>query len=319
MKTVFIHAGTHKAGSTSLQHFLANASGILADQGILYPKSGRPNQNFKGHHLLSWYLLGKNNIKTDESWKHLRDEIVSWKGDRVVISSEDLETITVEQILRIQSYLAGCDLNVIIYLRNPFDFLVSVYKQLIKSGVYGGEFLNDFLPEKSWRADYGPLVDRWSKVLGPDKVHLRIFDKVKKKPGIERDFCSIIGVNADSIACQIPTPTRALNISPSNRKTAILLRFNKLTWRIERPRRFGRTRKIRTVIIRKLRAVIRGDGTIGKGYIGKIMRLFLGIGVYSSLQEVKAIEYLRRSTLNDRHNAFLERYIEAEDHDFLKI
>ncbi len=57
MKTVYLHIGTHRTGSTSIQRFMANAEEALAEQGIIYPKTGRPDTDWTnqyGHHELAW-------------------------------------------------------------------------------------------------------------------------------------------------------------------------------------------------------------------------------------------------------------------------
>ncbi|QXD16183.1 hypothetical protein GQ464_004310 [Rhodocaloribacter litoris] len=83
MKKVFVHAGTHKTGSTSLQVFLAKTQVLLAEQGVLYPRSGRPDRKgvvSAGHHELAWSLLGKHGVKTDEAWHQLANELEAWSG-----------------------------------------------------------------------------------------------------------------------------------------------------------------------------------------------------------------------------------------------
>lgn len=78
MKTVYLHIGTHRTGSTSIQRFLANGEEALADRGVIYPKTGRPDtewSNRYGHHLLHWSLVGKNGVSSDQVWRDLQEEI----------------------------------------------------------------------------------------------------------------------------------------------------------------------------------------------------------------------------------------------------
>ena len=68
MKTVYLHIGTHRTGSTSIQRFLANVEEALAKRGVIYPKTGRPDTDWSnryGHHLLHWSLVGKHGVSSD--------------------------------------------------------------------------------------------------------------------------------------------------------------------------------------------------------------------------------------------------------------
>jgi hypothetical protein len=51
--TVFIHAGTHKTGTTALQRFLGANERALLESGLHYPRQGRVEW---GHHNLAWEL-----------------------------------------------------------------------------------------------------------------------------------------------------------------------------------------------------------------------------------------------------------------------
>ena len=53
MKTAYIHIGTHKTGSTSIQDFLFKNRTKLRDRGFLYPLSGISPKNLFGQHHLT--------------------------------------------------------------------------------------------------------------------------------------------------------------------------------------------------------------------------------------------------------------------------
>ena len=40
MKTLYLHIGVHKTGSTSIQDFLFKNANLLENQGYFYPKGG---------------------------------------------------------------------------------------------------------------------------------------------------------------------------------------------------------------------------------------------------------------------------------------
>ena len=57
-RSCFIHAGTHKTGTTAIQRFLAGNRETLARAGFYYPRSGCWHPEFPGHHNLMFELTG---------------------------------------------------------------------------------------------------------------------------------------------------------------------------------------------------------------------------------------------------------------------
>jgi len=54
-KTLFVHIGTHKTGTTSIQNFLRNHATSLNECGVFVPKSGTLDEN-SGHHNIAWEM-----------------------------------------------------------------------------------------------------------------------------------------------------------------------------------------------------------------------------------------------------------------------
>jgi hypothetical protein len=303
---IIIHAGTHKTGSTSLQVFLRKAEKQLEEQGILVPGSGRPSgfgHNVScGHHVLAWSLRGKWGVTTDESWHALCQEINVWKGDRVVLSAEDFQNLTTEHIARIREYLDGYDLHMVAYVRNPLGYMISSYKQRVKMGTYAGT-IRKYAREFAERLDYGVLINRWVKVLGSERVHVRIFDKVRKEPGLEVDFCRVIGADIEPLRAFVDKPA---NVSPSDKDVAIMRRINRQTWWTgEAQRRRGWPARLRAAVRRP-------------GVKGALVRVAFGVGVPDTLVTHAEIDYLR-DAIRERHEVFLERYVAPEDRDLLRF
>ena len=57
IKNIFIHAGFHKTGTTSIQVSLTQKRKILSKLGYLYPHAGIPDWAKFGHHLLPWSIF----------------------------------------------------------------------------------------------------------------------------------------------------------------------------------------------------------------------------------------------------------------------
>jgi len=88
-RTIFVHIGTHKTGSTSIQHFLTHNAAALGREGILVPAAGR---HLFGHHHLAWEL--RKDVRLAGATGHvsrLIEELRDASCDKAIISSEDFE------------------------------------------------------------------------------------------------------------------------------------------------------------------------------------------------------------------------------------
>lgn len=229
MKRVFLHIGTHKTGTTAIQKFLASAEGRLREDGVLYPRSGRPAEDHGaqyGHHLLSWAIRKKKGVDHYNDWKEVIGEIDAAKEQIAVLSSEDFETCTDGQIARIAALLKDFDVHVVLYLRNPIGFTVSAYKQFVKGGKTSIPF-NKFIHEWNWtqRCDYSHLVQKWAEKFGVSSVHVILFDKFKITRSVEFSFLQLLGLDENYYRTYITAPA---NVSPSDEQIVLVRQINSL-------------------------------------------------------------------------------------------
>src|SRR5215203_3005331 len=87
----FLHIGTHKTGSTSLQVLLYAHPTVLQAHGCLYPKTGRSPDSPAGHHDIAWEISG--DARHQRAYGTIDDlavEIASVPHD-IILSSEDFE------------------------------------------------------------------------------------------------------------------------------------------------------------------------------------------------------------------------------------
>lgn len=145
---IILHIGPPKTGSTSIQSFLDSARQELLNDGVLYPSKGRLEAGVTcrlklygrdaksrritsktgpdtAHHLLSWTLAGiAQNIAADRCWTDVLTEIESIKPETVIISSEDFAWLSEGQIQKLKVMLNDYSVNILIYFRNPFYWLL---------------------------------------------------------------------------------------------------------------------------------------------------------------------------------------------------
>lgn len=295
MKRIFLHIGTHKTGTTSIQKFLANAENHLREDGILYPQSGRPNVEHEakyGHHVLAWAIRKKKGVNHLDDWKRVIDEIDTAKEQTVVLSSEDFETCTKEQIAHIGVLLESFEVHIVLFLRNPLDFLVSAYKQNIKSGKTAESF-DEFVERRKHRCNYTRLVERWAGKFGTDYLHVRVFEKYQDN-NVEQSILDLLELDLETYETymqQLPA-----NVSPSDQQIALVQKINKMeaTWG-------------RSMFWKKLRrAILNGKR------VGKVLLTFTGPFLDADLFRIDKLCCFQRAA-NSANRALLENFLTEED------
>lgn len=308
MKTIYLHIGAHRTGSTSIQRFLAKAEDALAKQGIIYPETGRPDTDWSnqyGHHVLHWSLVGKHGIDGDQVWSDLQKEIECREGDRVVLSAEGFEwegEISKNQIQQqVDAYLNPYPLHIIVYLRPPLSFLRSVYRKRVAMGTWSGSFTS-LVETMVPRCDYEALVSRWERVNGVRSVNIRLFKKTKHRPGLETDFMNAIGASFEGLKRFVDSP---INTSPSEEIVQVVRWINKLEH--VSLGSVGRT------FVHRARQNILGQRLPGK-YVVAIMAPFVNQTI--ATEEAAAV---LREALGERHRYFLKKRIQPEDRKYLEL
>jgi len=152
MKTLYLHIGLHKTGTTSIQRFFTENAEAFENM-VHYPKAGN---NGISHGALSSTLKSEKWVESYRAllanmgavkeshyadipdadkramYDALRDEINRNSSDTVVISSEGFyEWISPEALKQAFDWFAG-EIKVVVYLRRQDDWLMSVYNQMVK-------------------------------------------------------------------------------------------------------------------------------------------------------------------------------------------
>ncbi|QXD16148.1 hypothetical protein GQ464_004135 [Rhodocaloribacter litoris] len=307
MKTVYLHIGTHKTGTTSLQHFFWRAAGTLARQGVLYPRTGRSARSLWSHHELSWSFHRRQAAPPERLWKALQEEIEASPADRILLSSEHFSLLGPSYLRQLAAHLKGYRLEVLLYLRAPKDFLQSLYGQYLRSR--GHRTFERFLQSAWSRCNYMRLVRRWERLDGVAALHLRPFDRVKRTPGLEADAAACLGLDFTPLAPLVLPP---INTTPPRE----VLRLVRGVSRWEKRLVYGAGLPARPVggVARRMRKML-----YRKGPVLASIRATAGRDA-SWFEEVPAPvrdTFLMR--LQDSHKIFLDRYIDPEDHRFLRL
>lgn len=172
MAEIILHIGLNKTGTSSIQDLLSMNAEPLAKQGVVYPETGRMGT---AHHNVAKWLkkLGPNaDPRKEETGKALLAEFK--KTPRVVMSSEELHTLTNRGVEHFAQLLDGHDVKVYLYVRDHLRYMASWYQQSIQSTHLSLSFdkFCDFA-----QAPFMAIADRWAEHFGQRGVHLRVYDR----------------------------------------------------------------------------------------------------------------------------------------------
>jgi len=239
----FLHIGTEKTGSTSIQYFLSKNREKLEEQGILYARSPG-NQNHTAltvsalrgsrqtHPRRAHAAMRSLGVFSPEQAEQAHEnlirsmdrELADSDASIIILSNEHLSSRLLKpRQIRLAKEL--CDryaerTTIIVYLRNQVDSLVSSFGTTIKSGGTR-KFPFPLSPSRTRTLDYYALLKPWRSVFGRKNIIVRRFETSRF---IEGDlFCDF--------AAQIPfDPTgfrrEARNPALGARELAFLLEFN---------------------------------------------------------------------------------------------
>jgi hypothetical protein len=195
---LFIHIGTHKTGTKSIQNFLRTHASSLRQCGILVPTAGTLSP-VSGHHNIAWqipkdprYSIRRGGI--DE----LIAELECSKASTAVISSEDFEYLLQypHELKAFDERLttSGFATRYLVYFRDIEEYARSLFFELVSTnglmnyGAFKQSIQNDgyVLVNGDWYYEfrYELFVEKWEAIVGP-----KIDQCSYMKPFADWDYC----------------------------------------------------------------------------------------------------------------------------------
>lgn len=139
MRKCFIHAGTHKTGTTSLQIVSNQRRQALRRHNYLYPSTGRPPEGPHGHHNLAWEISQDRRFRPEYGTLDDLVAVIDDEPQHVILSSEDFECSVFheDRFAEFLEHLRSRDLDItfIVYLRNQVDYAQSLYQTMVTLGL----------------------------------------------------------------------------------------------------------------------------------------------------------------------------------------
>jgi hypothetical protein len=204
-KTIFLHIGTMKTGTSYIQGSLEQLEDRLARVGVLYPG----NVGSAVHDVLD--KRGAKQLgEVQGAWDELAKRVRSWPGPTAIISMEFLTLATFAQADRIVHSFGAADVRVVLTVRDLVRTIASAWQQTTKnrSTTPWAEFVQTVLdPERAsdpvfelfWNHhDIPRIVRTWSDVVGMDRVCLVVVPENESSPEVLwQRFCTAVDLDPE--------------------------------------------------------------------------------------------------------------------------
>lgn len=221
-KRLYLHIGTHKTGSTTIQHWLRENSEKLKSEDYYYPMEGayfyppEASPSLLAHAVLGNKpaYLGQTVIDYDSCVADIKRDIEASTCSNIIISSEHFSNaFTYDAVKKVHDLFVDLfdSITVIIYLRRQDARIESSWAQAVKSSLSNlsfDDFYDQNLLNPKW--DYFNLLKPWIDFFGEAAIKVRPFEKSQFLNGnLLHDFLSLIDLNIR------PLVQDRRNISPS--------------------------------------------------------------------------------------------------------
>ncbi|NEQ55729.1 MAG: hypothetical protein F6K11_37435 [Leptolyngbya sp. SIO3F4] len=200
-KSIFLHIGLSKTGSSSIQKTLHRSRKLLIQQKIDYVPVG-----FWGwaHHNLAFQVREDsrfhNELKPSKkfkeslgTWQTLQKYLEASTAESFIISSEGFGSLQFNEIAKIFKHLGGYDTKVVIYVRNQLDMASSNYRQILNTHDFPlRQHFYHSLENEMYK--FNKVVENWASFVGLENIHIRVFENCVND--VTNDFLKIIGATS---------------------------------------------------------------------------------------------------------------------------
>ena len=202
-KTFYIHIGTWKTGSSTIQYNLNRLKKDLEKEGIVY--LSKENKMVINDHIIGYFkkldhdYIEKSKEKLTaiiERFKNKPDinsfvaSAEQFSGDPFIgFKNSDIVARSIYEIVKDLNF----DVKIIIYLRRQDDFFESLYTQSIYLG--GSDSFNEFMQKfDHTHFNWSDLIESYSELFGTENIIVRRYHKkfLPEDDSLVQDFGKII-------------------------------------------------------------------------------------------------------------------------------
>jgi hypothetical protein len=236
---LLLHIGPHKTGTTAIQGALKLARPEMAKLGVIY--AGKARQ----HQMAALAITGGNGLTgfrpaEQDDWDTLVAQVHEAADKRVIVSSEFFDECTDEMAHRVVDDFGTDRVHVVVTLRPLAKIMPSAWQQYVRNGLRRpyDEWLDGMLlkppydkPSPSfWRRHHHDvLVERWVKILGPERVVVVVLDE-SDPDSLMRTFERFVGLPVGMLQPESGWDNRSLTAAETELVREMNVTFQARKW-----------------------------------------------------------------------------------------
>jgi hypothetical protein len=191
-KSLILHIGIGKTGTTSIQKTLFDNRMDIIKKGWLYPDIGR--HNYAHHHFASLQRdnLNESHIKLI---KYAKSECIKRDCHTMILSSEQFCYCRHSYINEFANKFIDWDVKVVFYIRRQSELIPSAFLQKVSLNQYKeyGD-ITGFFDKTKDGYDYNKRILSWEKEFGDKSIIVRLYDR-RIIRDVCQDFITTIGLD----------------------------------------------------------------------------------------------------------------------------
>ncbi|MBL4659147.1 MAG: hypothetical protein JKY19_02235 [Alcanivoracaceae bacterium] len=207
MKTIYLHIGLGKTGTTTIQKYMGHNFQVFLEHGLHYIQSsggihGAGHQSFAKSfiHQMPGYMQAPVNDVSDRN--AVIGEIRECKEDNILLSSENFQLADPE---RVKDFLDNIGLElqykIILFVRSQDELAESEYNQMVKVRKEKRTFYSYVKSE--FDGDFMRLASRWGKTFGESNIICKIYNA--KGYTVLADFFTCLPENIKKVKSTLPS------------------------------------------------------------------------------------------------------------------
>jgi hypothetical protein len=191
-KTLYLHIGCGKTGSSALQVWLNNEAAALRAQGVDYPVWGAKR-------LDVYAITSGNGVKLTQAVQAnelapLMAELAQSSCSKILLSSETFQGFTGETLGQIKEAAAqhGMRISIIAYVRDVYDVVYSLYLQGVKRHLAVRPFHE--LGQRLKSIQQFDVLEKYWHAFAREDIAVFHYDTERTR-GLQQSMCEAIGVD----------------------------------------------------------------------------------------------------------------------------
>jgi len=161
----------------------------------------------------------------------LQDELASSSGTGL-LSHEFFAAASGRQAQDLVTALADAEVHVVVTAREPLGLFTASWQESLKNGSttpmaeYARRVSKNPTVIWNWRTlDLRLVLQRWSKAVPPERIHVLVLDPTADKADIWRRFAALLGVDPDAFDLSQSFPNTSMGVAEAETLRRINMRL----------------------------------------------------------------------------------------------